>query len=178
MSQKLTRRHGLQLDFVILLATLLTLLFLSIAPCSRADETSILDRGRTFFQSGKYYYAAIWFERFLTYYPASSHRREVLISITKAYARSGHSDLAVQYLHRLREEFPEAADSFDAAYKKPAQAVAPAKTAAPVETPAKNPSTTSATEFIPVRSFQSWPSPSATPDQKVSSVSSEGKPRQ
>ena len=171
MSQKLTRRHGLQMIHLFSPAALLTLMFLSIAPCSRADEIAMLEKGRTFFQSGKYYYAATWYEHAFKSYPATLQRREVLIMITTAYTRSGHADKAVQYLRLLRKEFPEAADSFDSGYRKPARPVVPAQTAAPVEA-----SVPAATEFIPVRSFEARAAAAPPVVPKVSDVSG-GEPR-
>jgi hypothetical protein len=119
----------------------------------------MLEKGRASFQSGKYYVAAVWLERILTNYPATSHRREVLMSITTAYARSGHAGKSVQYLHMLREEFPDAADSFDSDYIRPARSKEPVKAATSPEPPAHKSPVLAATELPPVTHTAAEPPP-------------------
>jgi len=118
LSKKLTRFKNLQIKNVILITSLISVLFQSFPPLTQADESSMLENGRSHFQSGEYYFATTWLERILKNYPATPHRKEVLLMITRAYARSGRNDKAVDYLTMLRKEFPEAAASFESEYRR------------------------------------------------------------
>ena len=114
----------------ITLSALLALLLFSCACYAQTGEDEMLELARTHFNSGNYYFATTWLGRILTTYPASPHRKEVLLMISKAYTLSGREEKAVPYLHKLLEEFPETATNLDPQLLKLAQSGEPAPPAA------------------------------------------------
>jgi cell division protein FtsN len=89
-------------------------------PCARAEDNEYFAKGKNYFQSGQYFFATTWLERFLHGYPASPLRKEALIIITKAYSLSDRKEKAASSRETLKSEFPDAADSID--IKEPAKA--------------------------------------------------------
>jgi hypothetical protein len=114
----------------ITLSALLALLLFSCACYAQTGEDDMLELARTHFNSGNYYFATTWLGRILTTYPASPHRKEVLLMISKAYTLSGREEKAVPYLHKLLDEFPETATKLDPQLLKLAQSGEPARPAA------------------------------------------------
>lgn len=127
------------------LSTLLALLLFSCACYAQTGEETMLAKARTHFNNGKYYFATTWLGRILKNYPASPHRKEVLLLIAKAYTMSGREEKAVPYLHELLHDFPETAAKLDPELLELAQSGEPARPAAivtpspPQSPPAKKP---------------------------------------
>jgi hypothetical protein len=82
-------------------------------------------KAKQYFEKKEYYLATSWLERMFKNYPASSQRREALIIITKAYDITGRDEKAEHYLDILRQEFPDAASSMEAEYRKQVESVPP-----------------------------------------------------
>jgi outer membrane biosynthesis protein TonB len=112
------------------LSTLLALLLFSCACYAQTAEETMLAEARTHFNNGKYYFATTWLGRILINYPASPHRKEVLLLISKAYILSGREEKAVPYLHDLLHEFPETAAKLDPELLELAQSGEPVRPAA------------------------------------------------
>ena len=118
---------------------LLPLFFVFFTPCVRADDVSMLEIGKQHFQTKHYYFATTWLERLLNNYHASTHRREALIIISKAYVLSGRDEKAAHYLGILRSEFPDAEASMEPEYRKLAESVPTPKSAPPAPTVPQGP---------------------------------------
>ncbi|MDD2897968.1 MAG: SPOR domain-containing protein [Desulfuromonadaceae bacterium] len=88
---------------------LLSFLVAFFSPCVSAEDNSQLEKGKFYFQSGQYYFATTWLERFIRSYPTSVHRKEALIMISRAYALSDRDEKSARYQEILAREFPDSA---------------------------------------------------------------------
>lgn len=94
-------------------AALAAQLCLSSVLFAQLSEEAMLAEGMNQFLKGKYYFATTWLERVLRDNPSPHQRREVLVLISKAYARSGRTQKAADNLQTLLKDFPDAAASLE-----------------------------------------------------------------
>jgi hypothetical protein len=97
----------------LMLITLLVLLLCPVASNAQTSEVSMLDQARRQFSAGEYYFATNWLEKILKSYPATPHREEVLVMMSKAYASTDRDEKAIQALRTLLKDYPKAAATLD-----------------------------------------------------------------
>lgn len=95
------------------LLTLLTIALSSSPAYALASEESMLTQARQHVQSGNYAFATTWLQCLLRDYPATSHRQEALLMLTKTAGSSGRSEKAIQYAAELLKEFPDGGAALD-----------------------------------------------------------------
>jgi len=110
----------------VILVSLLAFLLYPFACNAQIDQETMLLQARQHLEKAEYYYATTWLERLLKSYPTTSHRKEVLLLISKAYAASDREEKASKALSTLLKEYPESSQSLDPQLLKLANVGAPA----------------------------------------------------
>jgi len=110
----------------VVLVSLLAFLLYPFACNAQIDQETMLLQARQHLEKAEYYCATTWLERLLKSYPTTSHRKEVLLLISKAYAASDREEKASKALSTLLKEYPESSESLDPQLLKLANVGAPA----------------------------------------------------
>jgi hypothetical protein len=97
----------------LMLITLLVLLLCPVVSHAQTSEASMLEQAKLQFSAGEYYFATNWLEKILKFYPATPHREEVLVMMSKAYASTARDEKAIQALRTLLKDYPKAAATLD-----------------------------------------------------------------
>lgn len=165
-----------------ILTALMVLLLFSCTCYAQIEEQAMLEQARQHFLTGRYYFATSWLGRILRDYPATHHRKEVLLLLAKAHALSGRDEKATQYLHGLLKEFPEVFATLDPELSKlansakitppdplakPAAPAPPAGDQANVPTPAEPPARPPIPAPQPAKPVQQLAAPAPPPQSPV-----------
>ena len=104
----------------LILVSFLVLLLSPVASHAETDENSMLEQAKQQFGSGNYYFATSWMERLLKEYPATPHRKEILVMMAKSYDATGRDEKAAETVRTLMKDYPDAAASLDSRLLKQA----------------------------------------------------------
>jgi outer membrane protein assembly factor BamD (BamD/ComL family) len=119
------------------------------APYAQADEATMLAQAKEHYGSGLYYLASTWLTRILNQYPATPHRDEVLLMLSKSFAYTGRDSKAAEVVRTLLTDYPKAAETLDKELLKMAKQEQSPTSASPqrkAPTPAAGPKTEPKTE--------------------------------
>lgn len=97
----------------LILVSFLVLLLSPVASHAETDENSMLEQARQQFSSGNYYFATTWLERLLKNYPATPHRKEILVMMAKSYDATERDEKAAEAVRTLMKDYPDAAATLD-----------------------------------------------------------------
>jgi hypothetical protein len=160
----------------LILISLLALILSPVVSYANPEEETMLAQARQHLDAKEYHFATTWFERLLKKYPASAHRKEVLLMISKAYLASDREEKAIKPLGTLLKEYPDVAQTLDPKLlqlakrppkepssdvqpssaptirRKPAVTAAPAVAAAPAVTAAQSVAATATVNATPAPS--------------------------